>query len=306
MENDMKSNNELMHAAWEKGVVIPAFNIPYLPVMAPVIKALADTRCFGLITVARLEWEKFGAGSLKAVYELYRKLKVDFVTRIHLDHVPVIDEDNMRVDYEAVIAEALDLGYQSVMVDGSRLSLQDNIAAAKRIADMAHARGISVEAELGAVLGHEDGPMPPYEELFKSGMGFTDPEEAKRFVEETGVDWLSVAVGNIHGQISLAARDKKKVEARLNVERIKLLSETVNRPLVLHGGSGIRKQYLMDAFKNGVAKLNIGTVVRQAYENGLKGSEEKGRESVYRTVVDLVTEELEIEGSADLINAEEG
>ena len=67
---------------------------------------------------------------------------------------------------------------------------------------MAHAADVPVEAELGAVLGHEAGPLPPYEELFASGLGFTDPAEAKRFVEETGCDWLSVAIGNIHGAIA--------------------------------------------------------------------------------------------------------
>jgi fructose/tagatose bisphosphate aldolase len=164
---------------------------------------------------------------------------------------------------------------------------------------MARSRKVPVEAELGAVLGHEEGPLPPYEELFRSGMGFTDPEEAKRFVQETEVDWLSVAVGNIHGAVSEAARDQKKVEARLNIQRVRLLNRTVKRPLVLHGGSGIKKPYLLDAFKNGVSKLNIGTVIRQTYERDAGESEQKGQDSVYRAVLRIVREELEIEGSAE-------
>ena len=82
---------------------------------------------------------------------------------------------------------------------------------------MAHKSGIPVEAELGAVMGHESGPLPPYEELFASGKGFTSPEEAKRFVMETETDWLSVAIGNIHGAISAATRAEKKIEARLAI-----------------------------------------------------------------------------------------
>ncbi len=81
------------------------------------------------------------------------------VARLHLDHVPVIDEDNKVVDYVAILTEAVDLGYESVMIDSSRLSLADNIAATQKIV-MAHKKNVPVEAELGAVMGHEDGPMP--------------------------------------------------------------------------------------------------------------------------------------------------
>ena len=106
------------------------------------------------------------------------------------------------------------------MVDGSRLSLADNIAATRQVAELAHSAGIPCEAELGAVMGHEAGPLPPYEELFASGKGFTDVEEARRFAVETGCDWLSVAVGSIHGAISGVAKDQKKVEARLDLEHM--------------------------------------------------------------------------------------
>ena len=129
-----------------------------------------------------------------------------------------------------IIREALALGYQSVMVDGSRLNLEDNIEATRQVVEIAHAAGVPVEAELGAVLGHEAGPLPPYEELFASGRGFTDVEEAKRFVQETGCDWLSVAIGNIHGAVSAARRDEKKVEARLNLDHLEQLASGDGHP----------------------------------------------------------------------------
>ena len=84
-----------MNNAWEKGIVIPGFNIPYLPMMEPVIRALHDTGTFGLIMVARLEWIKFKSGSMKAIRDEYEKLKDRNHTRLHLDHVPVIDEDKL-------------------------------------------------------------------------------------------------------------------------------------------------------------------------------------------------------------------
>ena len=153
----------------------------------------------------------------------------------HLDHMPVIDEDGKHVDYRAAIEEALALGYESVMVDASRLALDDNIRVTREISELSHRKGAPCESELGAVLGHESGPLPPYEELFQSGRGFTDPAEAKRFVVETGVDWLSVAVGNIHGAISGAAKSAKKVEARLDIAHLDKIREVVLKDTRLNG-----------------------------------------------------------------------
>ena len=155
------STSECMGNARREGVAIPAFNIPDLPMMEPVVEALRSTDSFGLIAVARPEWIKFQAKSVRAVFEEYQRVKDERFTRLHLDHVPVVDEDNLRVDYEGVIGEAVELGYQSVMVDGSRLSLEENIQATRKIVQMAHAAGVPVEGELGAVFGHEAGPPPP-------------------------------------------------------------------------------------------------------------------------------------------------
>jgi ketose-bisphosphate aldolase len=288
----------MMHRAREIGVSIPGFNIPYLPMMAPVVKALRDTRTLGLIMVARLEWIKFQSGSLKAISDAYEKVKDERFTRLHLDHVPVIDEDNLRVDYEQVIGEAIALGYDSVMVDGSRLSLAENIACTRRVADMAHKAGIVIEAELGAVMGHEAGPLPPYDELFVSGKGFTDTQEAIRFIQESTADWLSVAIGNVHGAIS-AARSEKKIEARLSISHLTALNHALDIPLVLHGGTGIGKSYLTEAIKNGIAKINIATAIRQPYERYMDSSISKAQQAVYDEMLVILNEELEVSGSAD-------
>jgi len=293
-----------MWNARRAGTVVPAFNIPFLPMMEAVVEALRDTDCFGLIAVARPEWMKFEAGSVRAIYQEYQRVKDERFTRLHLDHVPVIDEDNLSVDYEAIIREAIQLGYQSVMVDGSRLPLDENIQATRKIARLAHAAGIALEGELGAVYGHEAGPPPPYEELFASGKGFTAAEDARRFVQETGVDWLSVAVGNVHGAISNLTRHNKKVEARLNIEHLQRIYEAVKIPLVLHGGSGIKKEYIQEAIQRGIAKINIATTVRQPYEVALKESLEAARKSAYHAAVQVLTEELELKGSRRLINPE--
>lgn len=279
----MLGTAQLMCNARKAGLVVPAFNTPYLPMIEPVIRAVVDEDAFALVETALLEWYKFEARSAATVAEEFQKHANPDHVRLHLDHVPVIDEDGKRWDYLGVIAEALALGYQSVMVDGSRLDLEANIAATRMVAELAHAAGVPCEAELGAVMGHETGPLPPYEELFKSGIGFTDVGEAKRFVQETNCDWLSVAVGNIHGAISGALKDQKKVEAMLDLKHLRKLSTATGVPLVLHGGSGVRKEYVLEGIKKGISKINVGTEIRHAYEQTLRdtGDVAAAQDAVY-------------------------
>ena len=272
----------IVQNASKAGLAIPAFNIPYLPMLEPVVRAVIDQNSFALIETARLEWIKFEAGGPEAVAREFFRWQNPQHVRLHLDHVPVIDEDGQRIDFLATIQKAIELGYHSVMVDGSRLSLDENIATTRQVATLAHQAGIPCEAELGAVLGHEAGPLPPYDELFASGKGFTKLDEARRFVAETGCDWLSVAIGNVHGAISEGFKDQKKIAARLNLEHLESLFLATGVPLVLHGGSGIPREYVLAAFKKGIAKINIGTEIRQVYESSLKDS---GKVSVAQDAV---------------------
>jgi ketose-bisphosphate aldolase len=302
MESKYLSSGNIIREAWRQKIVIPGFNIPYIPMMEPVIRALADTGTFGFIMVARLEWIKFRSGSMRDIRNEYERLKDYRFTRLHLDHVPVIDEDDLRTDYMDIIAEALELGYDSVMIDGSRLSLEENIETTRQVVELSHNYGIPVEAELGAVMGHESGPLPPYEELFSTGRGFTSPEDAVRFIQETGTDWLSVAIGNVHGPISAAARSGKKIEARLAIPHLERINDMVHIPLVLHGGTGIAKDYLMQSFKHGIAKINIATAIRQPYEKLMNISVKAAQDAVYNEMLDIIINQLEISGSGSLVN----
>ena len=291
----------IMQRAFSRGLLIPAFNIPHLPMMEPVIRALRDTDSFGLIMVARLEWMKFGAKSLRAVYSEYQGLRDEKHVRLHLDHIPVIDEDNRRVPYVDILTEAVSTGYDSVMIDGSRLSLEENIEATRQIVRIAHAAGVPVEAELGAVMGHEEGPPLPYEEIFASGKGFTSVEEAARFVKETGVDWLSVAIGNVHGAVAASRRNEKKVAARLDIGHLAAIRKATDVPLVLHGGSGIPKTFIQEGVKNGISKINVGTALRQCYEAASERSVAEGQQAVYDAMLDLIENDFEIRGTAGIL-----
>lgn len=290
--------DDIVSNAYHAGVAIPAFNVPYLPMIEPVIRAVIDQDSFGLIETARLEWHKFEAHGPAAVMTEFQKWQRPEYVRLHLDHVPVIDEDGLHVDYLADIKTAIDLGYHSVMIDGSRLELRENIAATRQVAELAHAAGIPCEAELGAIMGHEAGPLPSYEMLFESGQGFTRIDEAERFVQETGCDWLSVAVGSVHGAISGVLKDQKKVEARLDLEHLDKLRTATGIPLVLHGGSGVRQEHVLAAFKKGIAKINIASEIRQAYEKTLHttGQIAAAQDAVYTRTTELIRDYLGVAG----------
>ena len=296
------NTREIVRRAFEEGLVIPAFNIPHLPMVEPVARAVAEENALAMIQVARLEWEKFESESLEAVAREYWKYQKPGHTLLHLDHVPVVDEDHLRVDYMAILRRAVDAGYQSLMVDGSRLSLDDNIRATAEAAALAHRAGLPIEAELGAVMGHETSQQAiPYEEIFRNKMGFTDLEEARRFVRETGCDWLSVAVGSVHGAIAEGMLDKKKPAAKLDVGHIQALRDALDIPLVLHGGSGIEQEYISRGVKAGIAKINVGTEIRQPYERVVRegGTVAQAQDAVYRRTRELISGFLQVTGSAD-------
>jgi ketose-bisphosphate aldolase len=299
----MKSR-EIVQRAFQKGLVIPAFNIPHLPMLEGVAQAVADENSVAMIQVARLEWEKFESESLERVAQEYAKFQKPGHTLLHLDHVPVLDEDMQVVDYLAILSRAVAAGYGSLMVDASRLSLDGNIEATTAAAALAHAAGLPIEAELGAVMGHETSQQAiPYEEIFRNKMGFTVVEEAQRFVRETGCDWLSVAVGSVHGAIAQGMLDKKKPDAKLDVEHIRALRLAVNVPLVLHGGSGIQQEYITKGIAAGIAKINVGTEIRQPYERAIAAGESvlAAQDAVYRRTRELIRDFLKVRNSADTL-----
>ena len=289
--------------ALKQHVAVPAFNVPNLNMVEPIIRAVVDENSVAMIQVARLEWEKMDAISLEAVAEQYAKYANTDHVMLHLDHVPVIDEDLQRVDFASVIRRAIAAGYQSVMVDGSRLPLTENITATAEAVSLAHAANVPCEAELGAVMGHEGGEMPPYEEIFSKKMGFTKAEELTRFVKESGCDWVSVAVGNFHGAIAESNRFAKKPEAKLDVEHIAALQRACDIPLVLHGGSGIKKAYILDGIRSGIAKINVGSDLRRAYQVAYENSLSVGKaqDALYDATRSYLRNELELSNTRNIL-----
>jgi fructose-bisphosphate aldolase class II len=161
------------------------------------------------------------------------------------------------------IKEAIDAGYDEVLFDGSELPIDENIAKAREAVAYARASGrdVLVEGELGYI-GRSSALLDAIPE--GAGLDKTDPEVAKRFVTESGVDMLAPSVGNIHGML------KNAPEPRLDIERIGGISAAANIPLVLHGGSGNSEEDFRAAIKNGIAVVHINTEIRVAYRKGIE------------------------------------
>jgi len=160
---------------------------------------------------------------------------------LHLDHSKSFED----------CVKAINAGYSSVMIDGSYLPFEDNIAITKKVVDFAHPLGITVEGELGRLLGEEG-------DLIVKGpdAAQTDPDEAVEFVKRTGVDCLAVSIGTQHGAYT--------AEPNLNIERLKAINSLVDVPLVLHGGSGTPIDQVQESIKHGIRKINVATDVLAA------------------------------------------
>jgi fructose-bisphosphate aldolase class II len=172
---------------------------------------------------------------------------------LHLDHADSIEP----------VRRAVDMGFTSVMIDGSRLSFDENVAITKEAVDIAHRHGVSVEGELGHVGGVD------MEETVHVDSILTEPDEVRRFVELTGVDALAVSIGTAHGVY--------RAEPKLNIECLRQLNAASDVPLVLHGGSGTPDGQIREAVANGICKLNIFADQRVAMFEGLKKSAQQKR-----------------------------
>jgi fructose-bisphosphate aldolase class II len=174
---------------------------------------------------------------------------------VEKSRVPAVSLLNELVDFRQVM-QGLRLGFTAVMVDFSDQPFRRNVDLTRRVVEVCHPMGVAVEAQLDRIPSAEDG-MPP-KDVEKH---FTDPDRAARFLEETGVDALSVSVGNVHGLY--------KGKARLDYERIRRL-RSLGVPLVLHGGTGISDEDVGEAVEAGIAKINLGYELRQAFLKGVR------------------------------------
>lgn len=237
------SLRELYKMAEEKNVGIGAFNTNNLEITQAIVSA-AEELSLPLIvqtTPGAIEY-----AGLKELFGIVKTLIDESAVplTIHLDHAKEID----------LINRCLDIGYKSVMFDGSDLLFENNVSETKKVVDLAHKYGALVEGEIGVVGRSEEGR----EKVLQK---YTDPDQAVNFVRLTGVDALAVSIGNVHG-----GPTKEKIDLDL----LKKIDQVVDVPLVLHGASGLSGSDIVQAIKFGIRKINIDTQIKRSFKKGLQ------------------------------------
>ena len=266
------TTKEMFEKSMEEGFAIGAFNINNMEIIQGIIDAAQKQNSpvilqasSGAIKYARIKY------LMKMVEAAVEETNIPIA--IHLDHGPDFETCKMCIDN----------GFTSVMIDGSKYSFEENVALTKKVVDYAHERGVVVEAELGQLAGIEDDVNVSEEDA-----KYTDPDQAKEFVERTGCDSLAIAIGTSHGAY------KFKGEARLRMDILKQVKEKIpNTPIVLHGAStvipelvetcnnyggdipgakGVPDEILHEASLSGVSKINVDTDLRLAFTGEIRKS----------------------------------
>lgn len=230
-----KTLKEITDYADRLNMTVGAFNMHNLEMLPGMIRAAKECGAPIIIQTSIDTAKYIGYDVIVAVCkQMANNHMVDVA--LHLDHAR---------DFEA-IKEAIDAGYSSIMFDGSNLPFKENIAKTKAVVDYAHARGVSVEGELGTIGGTEEGIS-----VSESDKEYTRPQDAVRFVAETGVDALAVGIGTNHGQF--------KSKTNVKIPLLKEIHHSVTIPLVIHGGTGVKEEDYPELINNGIRKFNVGT-----------------------------------------------
>jgi len=259
----LATNNEILIPAMKKGYAVGAFNITNLESFQAITEAALEERSPLIIAATPSTIKYAGLDNITCLAKTAAK-HLPIPVSLHLDHGKDVE----------TVKKCIESGFTSVMIDGSHLKFEENIAITKKVVELAHEKGVSVEAELGRLAGIEETAVEEREAFL------TDPEAAREFVEKTEVDALAIAIGTSHGAY------KFKGEPKLDFERLKTIRKKLNIPLVLHGASsvpqhiiekaakygaqlkgakGIPEEHIKKAISLGISKINIDTDLRLAF-----------------------------------------
>jgi len=277
-----------------------SFSPRYTSMIAAVLQAGEETRSPLIVQISEKELQRYVITPKEFSEEFYgqlQALKISVPVVLHLDHTKSL----------STIAAAIEAGFTSVMIDASEKPFEENIQTTKEVVEYAHARGVSVEAELG-MIGTTD-----FVETDKDEELFTDPKEAEIFVRETKVDALAVSCGTAHGVYKVR-------QPKIDYDRLRAIRSLTPVHLVLHGGSGVPPEMMSQAIKlpnGGVSKVNIATDLELSLLAALHREErmtnkecmslsaeelEKGKAAVKNTVTDKIANFLGSKGFADTFN----
>lgn len=240
------NSKELFLKAKENKYAIPGVNIWNLNSLRGVLKAANENKTPLLVSLAEVHMDALSIEEAVHLVKFYaEKSEVPIV--LHFDHG--FSKDKVK--------KAIEMGFTSVMIDGSSLPFDENVKLTREIVEIAHKKNVCVEAEIGHVGGGES-----YIDADKDKGNLTDPEEALKFVEMTGVDSLAVSIGTAHGEY--------KGVPKIDFERLDEIAKVVDIPLVLHGGSGSGDENITKAVEKGICKVNIFTDLTVAAREALK------------------------------------
>lgn len=240
------STKYLLRDAQAKGYAVPAFNIHNAETIQAILEVCSEMKSPVILAGTPGTFKHI---ALEEIYALCNAYSDSFgiPLALHLDHHESLDDIRHKVN----------AGVRSAMIDGSHFPFEENVKLVKSVVDFCHSRDCSVEAELGRLGGVEDDMSVDAENAF-----LTDPQEARRFVELTGVDSLAVAIGTAHGLYT------KKPQ--IDFQRLAEIREVVDIPLVLHGASDVPDEYVRRTIELGVCKVNVATELKIAFATAVK------------------------------------
>ena len=255
---------EVLSIAEESNTAIPGFNIDNIEGTEAIMDAAEEEHCPVILTVGQ---GAIKAGQLEHLADLVKRIARESTVPVvlHLDH---------GISYEQTV-QCLRLGFTSVMYDGSHDSLADNIRESQTVVRSAHAVGVSVECELGAISGVEDG-------ISHKNVNLVDVDEVREFISKVDCDALAVGIGNAHGMY--------QGTPHFDFDRLQACQKLSPPPLVLHGGSGTPDDMIRQAIKLGIRKINVATELRMAFMEGLESTVgQRDFYQMYRTAKENMT-----------------
>ncbi|MDH5600726.1 MAG: ketose-bisphosphate aldolase [Gammaproteobacteria bacterium] len=270
---------DMLGHAYHNGYAVGGFDLVSLDFLEAIIAAGEAQRAPLILSLAESHFDYYDFELATVAAELAAK-RASIPVAIHLDHGASFDS----------AVKAINLGCNGVMVDASHQAFEDNVALTKKIVSMAHACGVPVEGELGYVAGveGEDAEKHPGEVIY------TSVDEAKTYVEQTGVDLLAVSIGTVHGRM--------KGEPVLDFERLQKINEALNIPLVIHGGTGLSDQQFHQLIENGVAKINYYTALADAAGNKMRENVSRDDRCGYTGIVDGIQDAMRAEIERCMVN----
>ncbi|MFA5030306.1 MAG: class II fructose-bisphosphate aldolase [Patescibacteria group bacterium] len=282
---------QLLKEAKQGKYALGAFNVHNLETTLAVVRGAVAARSPLILQISESTMKYGGLKIMTAIVEIVaREEAKNIPVALHLDH-----GKSFRT-----VAACIQAGFSSIMIDASELPINENIILTKQTVDYAHRKDVIAQGELGIVKGLEEGSTADREK------GMTDPEEAKHFVEQTGVDTLAVAIGNVHGIVKI-----KKGNPGLNINRLRQISKIIpHTPLVLHGASGLGSGQLQEAIKNGIGIVNFNTELKVNFTEKLRMTLSTNKDLFdprdymrpsIESLQQLVSQKLEILGSAGCV-----